>query len=44
LTFGPRPYDGRGELDAIAASYWRALKRLRAKWPDLDLDDERSRP
>jgi len=44
LTFGPRSYDGRGELDAIASAYWRALQRLRRRWPGLDLEDERARP
>ncbi len=44
LTFGAAPYDGAGELDAVAAAYWRALLRLRRRWPDLDLDDERAKP
>jgi hypothetical protein len=44
LTFGAAPYEGAGELDAIAVAYWRALLRLRRRWPDLNLEDERARP
>jgi hypothetical protein len=43
-SIGPRPYAGTGEYGAIVAAYTRAMRRLRARWPDLDLTDERSRP
>jgi hypothetical protein len=44
LTLGPRPYVGSGELEAIRVAYVRALARLRRRWPNLDLSDERSEP
>ncbi len=43
LTFGPRPYDGQSEREAIATAYWRALRRLAKRWPALDLEDDRAR-
>ncbi len=43
LTFGDRPYAGAGELDRIARAYGQALKRLRARWPGLNLEDDRAR-
>ncbi len=44
LTIGARPYAGAGELEAIRVAYGRALSRLRQRWPNLDLSDERSAP
>jgi hypothetical protein len=41
-SIGPAKYVS--ELQAIDAAYWGGLKRLRKRWPDLDLEDERSRP
>jgi hypothetical protein len=43
LTYGDRPYAGAGELERLATAYGRALQRLRRRWPDLDLSDDRSR-
>jgi hypothetical protein len=43
-TFGPAPYAGSGVLDDVGAAYWRGLQRLRRRWPDLDLEDDRARP
>lgn len=39
---GAAPY--ASEFDQIAASYWRALVRLRRRWPSLDLADPRAEP
>lgn len=39
---GQRAYTS--QADAILTAYWRALQRLRRRWPALDLTDERSRP
>lgn len=32
------------ELDELVTLYWRALQRLRKRWPGLDLADERGQP
>jgi hypothetical protein len=42
--FGPVPYDGATQGEAIYRGYWQGLQRLRRRWPDLDLTDERARP
>ncbi len=44
LTLGTRPYAGAGELEAVRHAFGAALTRLRKRWPDLDLADERSQP
>jgi hypothetical protein len=39
---GPEPF--AEQIDQIASTYWRALCRLRRRWPDLDLADPRGQP
>lgn len=39
---GSRPY--ASQLIEIRDAYWQALRRLRKRWPDLELEDPRSRP
>jgi len=36
-SVGAAPYAGRGELDAIRAAYARAIRRLRKRWPRIDV-------
>lgn len=43
-SVGPRRYAGSGEAAAIAVGYRRALRLLLARWPELDITDERARP
>jgi hypothetical protein len=43
-SVGARPYAGAGEMDAIAAEYYAAIRRLFKRWPNLSLLDERARP
>lgn len=44
LTVGPARYDGQAEFQALYDSYRRALERIRRRWPQLDLGDERALP
>jgi hypothetical protein len=39
---GAAPYDG-SEGEVIYRLYWQALQRLRKRWPDLDLEDDRAK-
>jgi hypothetical protein len=41
-SLGAAPYVS--QTADLSAAYWRALQRLRKRWPGLDLLDERSRP
>ena len=39
---GPGPYNGQVEREAIYRGYWVALRKLRARWPTLDITDPRA--
>lgn len=41
-SIGEDPYTSKAR--ELADTYWRALQRLRRRWPFLDLLDERSLP
>lgn len=37
-----RPYNGAEQAEQLYRLYWQALKKLRDRWPSLNLEDERA--
>ncbi len=44
FSIGWGPYDGTSEWTAMLDAYRAGVRRLRRRWPALDLDDPRARP